>query len=83
MKRSPIVATAVLAGAIPLLRESESVRCDENTDITCAAEQIARVPEPQHAAEEPPDYESPEGFVMVAFSPPIFVERGSKEHIEL
>jgi len=78
MKRLPIAAAAVLAGAIQLQWESEGPECKQ---LPCAVEPVSTVPEQPHSLEEPPNYEVPEGMVEIG-SPMYLVERSSEAHLE-
>ena len=77
MRRTPVVAAAVFAGAIPFHTESPEVECK---DRKCSREMIATIPEQPHAPEEPPAYEIQEHMVEIPMSPSMMVPRGGEFH---
>jgi len=77
MKRTPVVAAAVFAGAIPFHKEATEVECK---DRSCVNELTATIPEQPHGLEEPISYES-HNYVVVMSSPST-IERRTPEVLE-
>jgi len=80
MKRLPIAAAAVLAGALPFQKETESSECKEPP---CAVGPRLNMPEQPHALDELPGYEGGGDTVVMNTSPIVEIKRGSPLHLEL
>jgi hypothetical protein len=52
MKRTPVIAAAILAGAISIEQKKETVDCKETP---CTMERAVTIPEQPHASEERPE----------------------------
>jgi hypothetical protein len=77
MKRTPVVAAAILAGAIPFQKEATEEECK---DQSCVKEVTAPVPDQPHGIDEAINYE-PVDYVVV-MSSPITVERRTPKVLE-
>jgi len=77
MKRTPVVAAAVLAGAIPFQKEATEEECK---DRSCVGELTATVREQPHGLDEAISYE-PLDYIVVTSSPPT-IEKRTPEILE-
>jgi hypothetical protein len=81
MKRTPVVAAAIFAGAVSIQQKKEEAECKDKTP--CATELAAQLPEQPHLREDSPgeNTSGEEKLVYRPMSSPIeFARKGSEAH---